>query len=80
MSAWDEGTFLLSADHGPQSPREWEDWTRTLTRALSRNALVQDTAPGDDQTANRLTHAHCRYRNGNGPSRTQPKKTPTGLA
>ncbi len=73
------GTFLLHAEHGPQSPREWEQWTRTLTRALSMNALVQDNAPGDDQTAYRLTHAHCHHRNGNGPNKNQPR-TPTGLA
>ena len=73
------GTFLLHADLGPQSPREWEQWTRTLTRALSMNALVQDNAPGDDQTAYRLTHAHCHHRNGSGPNKNQPR-TPEGLA
>jgi len=73
------GTFLLHAEHGPQSPREWEQWTRTLRRALSMNALLLGNAQGDDRTAYRLTHAHCHHRTGNGPNENQPK-TPEGLA
>ena len=53
-------TFLLHADHGPQSPHEWGQWTSTLTRALRSNAVVMDATQGDDPTAHRLMHAHCR--------------------
>ncbi len=71
------GTFLLDAERGPQSPREWEQWTRTLRRALSMNALLQENAPGDDRTVYRLTHAHCHYRIGNGT--TVSRQRPRGL-
>ncbi len=53
------GTPLLHADHGPQSPQEWEQWTRTLTKALRKTALVLGEAPGDDPTT-RLLHTQCR--------------------
>jgi RNA-directed DNA polymerase len=53
------GTFLLHADHGPQSPHEWEQWTRTLTKALRKTAIVLADANGDDPTT-RLMHTHCR--------------------
>ena len=39
------GTLLLHADHGPQSPSEWEQWTRTLTKALRKTAIVVDDVP-----------------------------------
>jgi RNA-directed DNA polymerase len=55
------GTFLLHADHGPQSPHEWEQWTRTLTKALRKTALVMGETHGDDRTT-RLMHAHCHQR------------------
>ncbi len=55
------GALLLHADQGPQSPREWEQCTRTLTTALRKTALVMGEAHGDDQTT-RLIHAHCRSR------------------
>jgi RNA-directed DNA polymerase len=55
------GTFLLHADHGPQSPSEWELWTRTLTKAIRKAALVVDDVAGDDPTT-RLMHTHCRQR------------------
>jgi RNA-directed DNA polymerase len=41
--------FLLHAEHGPQSPQEWEQWTRTITRAISKNALAMSDPDGDDQ-------------------------------
>lgn len=55
------GTLLLHADHGPQSPSEWEQWIRTLTKALRRTAIVLGDPGGGDQ-AKRLMHAHCRSR------------------
>lgn len=64
-------TFLLSADHSPQSPQEWGHWTGTLTRALRRNAVVMDAAQGDDPTAHRLMHAYCRHREQRNRQRVQ---------
>ena len=55
------GTLLLQADRGPQSPQEWEQWTRTLTKALRKTALVLGEAHGDDHTT-RLRHTDCRER------------------
>ncbi len=57
-------TFLLNAEHGPQTPREWEHWTTSLTKALRKTAIVLDDARGDDPTTYRLTHAHCRQHAG----------------
>ena len=57
-------TFLLNAEHGPQTPREWEQWTMSLTKALRKTAVVLDDALGDDPTTYRLTHAHCRQHAG----------------
>ena len=55
------GTLLLHADHGPQSPREWEQWTRVLAKALRKTSVVLGEVHGDDQTT-RLMHADCRRR------------------
>lgn len=76
------GTFLLHADHGPQSPHEWEQWIQTLAKAIHKTALVRGDAPGDDQTT-RLMHAHCRQREHRRRQRRaqhEQKQTPTGLA
>lgn len=51
-------TLLLHADRVPQSPQEWEQWTRTLTKAIHKNAVVLGEAQDDHTT--RLIHAHCR--------------------
>lgn len=64
------GTLLLHADHGPQSPQEWEQWTQTLTKALSTTALTVGE-PGADPTTHRLMHAHCRQREQRQRSRAQ---------
>ena len=55
------GTLLLHADHGPQTPLEWEQWSRTLTKALRKTAIVLGEVHGDDQTT-RLMHTDCRPR------------------
>ena len=76
------GAFLLDAEHGPQTPQEWEQWTRTITRAISKNALVRSDPDGDDQTTPRLIHTHCRgldQRQRNGSS-TPTARRPPGLA
>jgi RNA-directed DNA polymerase len=54
------GTLLLEADHGPNSPQQWEQWARTITKAHHKGALVLGAQNDGDQTAHRLIHAHCR--------------------
>lgn len=76
------GTLLLYADRGPQSPREWEQWNRVLTKALRKTALVLGEVHGDDQTA-RLIHTDCRQREQRQQQpvqRSTVKVTPSGLA
>jgi RNA-directed DNA polymerase len=75
------GTLLLHTDHGPRSPREWEQWTRTLTKALRKTAIVLGEAHGGDQTT-RLLHTHCRQRQQLQRRRDQQssEQRPPGLA
>lgn len=76
------GTLLLYADRGPQSPREWEQWNRVLTKALRKTALVLGEVHGDDQTA-RLIHTDCRRREQRQQQpvqRSTVEVTPSGLA
>lgn len=56
------GALLLHAEHGPQSPRQWERWYRVLTKALHKSAIVIGKAHGGDQETTRLIHAHCQNR------------------
>jgi RNA-directed DNA polymerase len=76
------GTFLLHAEHGPQSPQEWEQWARTITRAISKNALEMSDPDGDDQITPRLIHTHCRgrHRRQRNGSSTSSARRPPGLA
>lgn len=71
------GSLLLHADQGPQSPAEWEQWTRTLTKAFRKTAIVMGDPGGGDQTT-RFIHAHCQSKM-SGPSQIS-KQTPAGLA
>ena len=73
------GTLLLHADHGPQSPREWEQWTRVLTKALRKTSVVLGEVRGDDQTT-RLMHADCRQheQHRRQPVQRQTEPTPSG--
>ncbi|MBT2459787.1 group II intron reverse transcriptase/maturase [Streptomyces sp. ISL-86] len=55
-------SFLLHADHQPQSPAEWEQWMAVVRRAVTKQHLV--LAP-DQDTSNvvfRLVHTACRRR------------------
>jgi RNA-directed DNA polymerase len=53
--------LLLHADHGPQSPIEWEQWHRVTRKAISRQyvTVYADKATPDDT---RLVHSHCQRR------------------
>ena len=75
-------TFLLNTDHGPQSPQEWEQWTRVLTMAQRKPAIVTGPAHGDDPTTH-LMHAHCRQLKQRETAvgvQQQPNRRPLGLA
>jgi RNA-directed DNA polymerase len=53
--------LLLTTDHEPQSPDEWEQWLKVTRRALRKQAVVIERGPGKgDRSAVRLVHAHCR--------------------
>ena len=68
------GTLLLLADRAPQSPHEWEQWLRALTKAIHKTAITSEKTRDDDHT--RLIHAHCRQRQ---RAQHQPERPP-GLA
>jgi RNA-directed DNA polymerase len=75
------GTFLLLAEAEPQSPQEWGQWTRTITRALEKNALAMGNPGGDgDRTTHRLIHTQCRERERTQRHRVQRTRRPAGLA
>jgi len=55
------GDLLLRAESPPQSPREWEQWVRTIRKAIIRTQIVASRGtPNHLQSP--LTHAHCQRR------------------
>jgi RNA-directed DNA polymerase len=55
------GDLLLHADREPHSPREWEQWHRTIRKAITRQHIIANGRHGTpDQT--RLVHSHCQRR------------------
>ena len=80
------GYLLLHADREPVSPHEWEQWFTATRKAIRRQAIAAQAAPGapDEPAALRLVHAHCARRQTadqttQGPA-AQPAREPTGLA
>lgn len=75
-------TFLLHADHGPESPTDYESWIRTITKALRRNALVRHVGQdGQHDQTPRLLHTHChKAQRCSGASTNTNGKTPLRLA
>ncbi len=53
------GQLLLHADQAPQSPTGWEQWTRAIWRALTKNSLTITGTARPDGTAIRITHKTC---------------------
>ena len=55
------GDHLLHADSEPDSPHQWEQWFRTVRKALTKqvNACEPPTRAGDRP---RLTHTYCTTR------------------
>jgi RNA-directed DNA polymerase len=59
------GDHLLHADQEPAHPHEWEQWHRTVRKAITKHALeTADTgrAGTPDRDRIRLVHTHCRRR------------------
>jgi RNA-directed DNA polymerase len=79
------GTLLLHADREPASPQEWEQWFTATRKAIRRQAITPQAAPGtsDHLAALRLVHAHCARRrpaeHAQGPA-LLPAREPPGLA
>ena len=80
------GYLLLHADREPVSPHEWEQWFTATRKAIRRQAIAAQAAPGapDEPAALRLVHAHCARRQTAGRatqgSAAQPAREPAGLA
>ena len=58
------GELLLHADQQPQTLPEWEQWLTVTRKAVRKQAITAERAPGrpDDPVALRLLHARCRPR------------------
>jgi RNA-directed DNA polymerase len=53
------GDLLLHADREPQSPDDWEQWTRATRKAIAKNAIVRYGGSPTDENKYRLIHANC---------------------
>lgn len=75
------GDFLLHATQEPQHPIEWEQWLRTVSRAL-RGHWITATAEPNDRPALFLVHTHCHRRARANGSQHNASSTfePSGLA
>jgi RNA-directed DNA polymerase len=56
------GRFLLHAYHQPNSPREWEQWLKTVARAISRQLITTAHGGPPEITRTRLIHTSCQQR------------------
>ena len=56
------GQLLLYADQEPQTLPQWEQWLAVTRKAVRKQAITAEQAPGppDDHVAVRLLHAWCR--------------------
>jgi RNA-directed DNA polymerase len=76
------GDLLLLAASSPHSPREWEQWLRTIRKAITRTQIVASRGTPNDLRP-RLTHVHCQRRH---PAHDAPQpallpaREPAGLA
>ena len=76
------GNLLLHADEPPQSPREWEQWARSVKAATAKKAIGYQGDGTSDYSTIGLIHAACRRKITTGVDRTplQPAREPSGLA
>lgn len=58
------GDYLLHADQEPTSPQEWEQWFRTIRKAITKRVIVETGREGGQPDRNRLRliHTHCQRR------------------
>jgi len=75
------GGLLLAADREPQSLPEWEQWLTATRKALRKQAVTAERAPGrpDDPPAFRLIHAHCQQRPTTAADKGPSHSTSAGL-
>ncbi|MEV0217799.1 group II intron reverse transcriptase/maturase [Micromonospora sp. ALFpr18c] len=77
------GDYLLHAGQQPNSPTEWEQWLRTIRKAMTKGNIIVNSGHGTPvEEQRRLIHADCLRRQpvpGSGPA-TPPSPTPSGLA
>ena len=57
------GELLLFADRAPDSPGQWETWFAAVGKAMTRQAIADDST---GRTKHRLVHAHCARRHPDG--------------
>jgi RNA-directed DNA polymerase len=76
------GSVLLYADEPPQSPREWEQWARSVKAATAKKAISYQGDDTSDYSTIGLIHAACGRKITTGADRTplQPAREPSGLA
>ena len=55
------GDHLLHADGEPDSPHQWEQWFRTIRKAIAKQAVASE-APAHAGDRPRLVHAYCATR------------------
>jgi hypothetical protein len=61
--------LLLFADRAPESPSQWETWYAAIRKAMTRQAITDNSA---GRTKHRLVHAYCARRHpDDGPSGTK---------
>jgi len=61
------GELLLFSGHEPDSPSQWEAWFAAVRKAMTRQAITDDSA---GRMKHRLVHAYCARRHpGGGPDR-----------
>lgn len=76
------GNLLLYADEPPQSPREWEQWARSVKAATAKKAIGYQGDGTSDYSTIGLIHAACRRKITTGADRAplQSAREPSGLA
>ena len=74
--------LLLHADQQPTSPQEWEQWLRTVRKAITKKAVAYTGHGPPDEAEQNLLHTDCwdriRRRQQSPYTRTRPR--PIGLA
>jgi RNA-directed DNA polymerase len=51
--------LLLHADDQPHSPQEWEQWLRTVRKAITKKAIVHTGHGPSNEVEQHLLHTDC---------------------